>query len=312
MLESHADWNALMSTPAQDAQGILNILGGGLTFYPGDELNFTFANGSTLEERWLAVYTEPYYTGPLTTGGDFYNYFVLGLQPASYNESNLPPAFQLNDTTTGSDDGSSSGSDSDSGVLTPFNFSTAYPRTPDVLQESVGFSGGIVTGYFLNDTLTGVLNIPSFQQISLDIINFATTVAEFIFRAQEAKLTKIIIDLQANEGGLVELAFVTFRQFFPGQTPFAGSRRRSHQLANVLGETFTDHWDQLPTTDEDKVDLQASEWVITNRLNADTSKNFSSWAEYYGPRTYNGDQFSLVVSILLYPYLVLDLGLIPD
>ncbi|KAF3036558.1 hypothetical protein E8E12_004968 [Didymella heteroderae] len=35
----------------------------------------------------LALWNEPYETGPLSAGGDFYNYFVLGLLPVSYNRT---------------------------------------------------------------------------------------------------------------------------------------------------------------------------------------------------------------------------------
>ncbi|KAH8893440.1 hypothetical protein GQ53DRAFT_685109 [Thozetella sp. PMI_491] len=294
LLEPHGDWNALMSSPAEDIQGNLNIFGGGLTFYPGDDMNVTFADNTTTQTWWLAFYSEPYYTGPLTTGGDFFNYFVLGLLPASFNTSTLPAAFLLNETDTDTDDTSSDDDITAPTILTPFNLSSAYPEKPDVLQSTVGFSGGIVSGYFLNDTGTGVVSIPTFDQISADVGQFSKSVREFINRAQTAKLSKIIIDLQGNTGGLVELAFVTFRQFFPDQTPFAGSRRRSHELANVLGEAFTTYWENLAATEDNKVDLQANEWVVGNRLNAATGKNFSSWKEYYGPLTYNGDKFSLV------------------
>lgn len=96
-------------------------------------------------------------------------------------------------------------------------------------------------------------------------------------------------------GGLVELAFTTFGQFFPDQKPFAGSRRRSHELANALGQTFNDHWERLPVEDKNKTSLQASEWIVLQRLNAETGRNFTSWAEYYGPRSFHHDNFSLTV-----------------
>ena len=297
-LEPHADWNSLMGSPAQDIQGGLNIFGGGLTFYPGDSLNFTLANGTIIETFWIAFYSEPYYTGPLSTGGDFFNYFVLGLVPASINDESLPPAFQTNSTDTNSTDadtGDAGSADTSSSAWIPFNASTAYPVNPDVVQDNLGISAGSVTGYFLNDTATGVISIPTFDQFSGDVGAFSDAVADFINRAQEANLTKVIIDLQGNSGGLVELAFVTFRQFFPGQTPFAGSRRRSHNMAGTLGETFTDHWNGLAEDDDEKIDLEANEWVVTERLNADTNKNFTSWKEYFGPRQYNGDDFSLIV-----------------
>ncbi len=49
-------------------------------------------------------------------------------------------------------------------------------------------------------------------------------------------------------------------------------------------------------SDEDrplKENLAANEWVIDDRLNAATNKNFTNWTEYQGPVNDNGDSFSL-------------------
>ena len=35
-------------------------------------------------------------------------------------------------------------------------------------------------------------------------------------------------------------------------------------------------------------------WVAADRLDADTNRNFSSWAQYFGPHEFNGDFFSTV------------------
>lgn len=292
MVEPHADWNQLMSGPAQDIQGHSNIFSGEATFYPGDALNFTFANGSSLETWWLAVYNNVEYTGPLTTGGDFYNYFVLGLLPASYDPDNTPAAFKFNTSATNSTE-----PDTKSWYETS---SKAYPDDPVIVQKDLSIQGGgVITGYFLDDNSTGVLSIPSFSQIGWDIGNFSESISDFITQAQDAGISRVIIDLQQNYGGQAELAFVTFKQFFPDLYPFAGSRRRSHELANVLGSAITGFWNSLSLEDESqqarKYQDIADEWVVTPRLNAETGKNFTSWSEYFGPRAYKGDNFSLTV-----------------
>jgi len=293
MLEPHGDWNILMSSPALDIQGEMNALGGGLTFYPGDELNFTLANGTAINTVWLAIYIEPYYTGPLRNGSDFYGYFVAGLVPDGYDDLPLPPAF--NDTFS-TDDTQVEDFVDDTGPWIPFNESAAYPPNPDVLQDNLALSGGgVITGYFLNDSSIGVLSIPSFSQLGLDIPGFTDAVKAFIRRGKQANLANVVIDLQQNMGGDVGLAFTTFRQFFPGQTPFAGSRRRTTALANMVGEAFTGYWLGLSQGADNKEDFQASEWVIPVRLNAATGRNFSSWREYSGPVRANGDFFSLTV-----------------
>lgn len=81
-LEPHADWNGLMASPAQDIQGVSSIWHGGATFYPGDTITFVLENGTQIgPDPWLAIYSGGSDTGPLATGGDFYNFFVLGLYP---------------------------------------------------------------------------------------------------------------------------------------------------------------------------------------------------------------------------------------
>lgn len=283
-LEPHADWNELMTTPPLEIQGYLSVFAGAATFYPGDNLTFTLENGTNIDTFWLAIYNNPDPTGPLSTGGDFYNYFVLGLLPASYNASSTPSGLLTNDTT-GGNTSLTSWSDESSG---------AYPDNPDVVQLDLSIAGGgIVTGYFLHDISTGVLSIPSFDQSGWDVGNFSLTVQEFINGATAAKLSKVVIDLQQNTGGNIELVFDIFKRFFPDVDPFAGSRRRSHELANVLGGATTGYWDSLSLDDAAYYNLAADEWVITDRLNADTGRNFTSWSEYFGPLMNHGDSFSL-------------------
>jgi hypothetical protein len=72
-VEPHAEWNALMSNPNLDVQGGLTTFSGGGTFYPGENLTFTLEDGTEYETIWVAIYNElANFTGPLTTGGDFY------------------------------------------------------------------------------------------------------------------------------------------------------------------------------------------------------------------------------------------------
>ncbi|EFQ30867.1 peptidase S41 family protein [Colletotrichum graminicola M1.001] len=306
MLEPHADWNQIMGSPIQDIQGALNIFSGSATFYPGDSLNFTYENPDLddVETSWLAIYNNPEFSGPLTTGGDFYNYFVLGLLPASYDEVPVPPAFAGH----AQDDSEviESTPDEEEGSPSFFEDSQhAFPSNPDVVQARLDAAGdgGVVTGYFYEDISTAVLSIPHFDQYGADIGNFSDALNEFVSGAQNKSLSRLVIDLSGNYGGSSGLAFLLLRTLFPGIEPFAGSRRRSHELGNVLGSASTRAWQDLPTgTDEesadeesdDKLSLVADEWVIVTRLNAETGRNYSSWEEYQGPLTYNGDDFTRV------------------
>ena len=66
-------------------------------------------------------------------------------------------------------------------------------------------------------------------------------------------------------------------------------------MADVIGSTYTDYYLNLTTNDESYVALSASEWVVTDRLNAATGQNFTSWDDFYGPFPHNGDYFSAIV-----------------
>ncbi|PSN72087.1 hypothetical protein BS50DRAFT_516100 [Corynespora cassiicola Philippines] len=309
-LEPHADWNAIMDSPARDIQGYLSIFQRAM-FYPGDELNFKLANDTIVEANWWALYHELYATGPLTTGGDFYNYFVLGILPDSYNDTNpnekwWPDDYDLEteETTDDTEDTDEteetnnttesqygcSGGDLDSWCLYSMG---AYPDDPVVSQYGVDILGsGIVTGYLLDDISTGVLSIPSFYQTGGDIKNFTTAVREFVDLVAEQNTSRVIIDLQQNSGGMVLLALTTFKEFFFDIDPYTGSRIRSHELANVLGSAYSQWWESLDPEDPLYLSYAASEWVATNRINPLTGQNFTSWAEYHGQVNVLDDSFS--------------------
>lgn len=242
---------------------------------------------SVLERRTFLSPRAPLFLSTIAdfhTGGDFYNYFVLGLLPASYNDSNTFNAAYTpgNYSTAINTTSANSWRDLSSG---------AYPD-PDVFQPGLSITGeGIVSGYLLDDA--AVLSIPSFQQTGWAVGNFTTTVSYFISNATEANLSRVVIDLQQNSGGALVLVFATFKQFFPDLDPFAGSRRRDHPLGNILGESFTAYFDGLTTENPDYDYTVSNDWVITPRLNAETGRNFTTWSEYYGPVQEKGDLFSV-------------------
>ncbi|KAM3070136.1 hypothetical protein ACMFMG_003829 [Clarireedia jacksonii] len=290
-LESHADWNQLVLSAAQDIQGFFNVFSGGATFYPGDNITFTLENGTSFTERYLAIYDSPGPTGPLETGGDFYNFFVLGFYPASFNPDDGDESTDDSATDDSADDSSTT---TENSTVTGWD-NAAYPSVPDVAQEDLGtFGEGVVSGYFLNSTSVSVLSIPSFDVEGDAVATFQTAITQFITRTKAAGLQKVVIDLQQNYGGQSLLAIDTFKQFFPNIDPFAGSRMRAHHAADVMGNTLTQFWDGLSEDDETKYDLSSDEWVITDRLNAATGRNFTSWAEFFGPNQYDGDNFTNV------------------
>ncbi|KAI4608971.1 hypothetical protein J4E80_008716 [Alternaria sp. BMP 0032] len=290
-IEPNADWNQLFYTPASAIQGFGGIWDSGVRFYPGDEIALVMEDGTEYLDYWLALWKEPYETGPLTTGGDLYNYFVLNFLPASYDPSGnfYNPAYAIPEdlNTTGPVDAPTS--DQSWSVRS----SRAYPQ-PDVRQEGLAVrSDGIVSGYFLPQVNAATLSIPSFAQYSDSIGDFSNAISDFISNTTKQGLKRVVIDLQQNTGGTVELAFSTFKRFFPNVDPYAGSRRRNHHLGSIIGEAYTSYFNSLNPSDPDYNDFLAAEWTATSKLNAITGQNFTSWAEYTGPVLEKSDSFSL-------------------
>jgi hypothetical protein len=307
-LEPHADWNAIMDSPALDIQGIPSTFQSA-KLYPGNEnfsdtLNFTLHNNTVIETIWWAICVDCKETGPLTTGGDFYNYFVLGFLPESYREGEQwwptiedevsPPT---NDSENSFNFTAVLESYCDEGATSSQNWCMnsfgAYPNNPTTIQVDLSIAGGgIVSSYLLDEKSTAVLSIPSFYQNGVDTSNFRQAIRDFIGNASQSQVSRVIIDLQQNSGGLVFLAYDTFKQFFPNLDPNGASRQRSHELSNILGEAYTEWWDQSGHNQTENYNWASSEWIVTNRINAATGKTFSSWEEFYGPEVGNGDTFS--------------------
>lgn len=138
-----------------------------------------------------------------------------------------------------------------------------------------------------------VLSIPSFVTTDIDdLADFDAAIADFITSSKAAGLTKVVIDLQANEGGEPLLAISAFKHFFPNIDPFGGSRLRATTPTNVMGQTLTNAFTNLTTGNDSYLQLVDSEWVSSTKINANTNQNFTSWPEFFGPLEANGGYFT--------------------
>jgi hypothetical protein len=96
-LDPNADWNTLSSSPAQIISGRPDLLHN-LVLYPGDTIEVTLQNGTVYGPKpFGATYIDPGPTGPLETGGDFYNFFVLGLYPRGFYDEVIVPLLKDED-----------------------------------------------------------------------------------------------------------------------------------------------------------------------------------------------------------------------
>lgn len=262
LLEPHADWNQVMSSPAGDIQGLLSSFEGSSPFYPGENITFNFENKSTtFPLPWLATYFAPADIPLISSGKDFYTYFVLG---ENLEETELPPpdsnptlststleapvvtATELSNTESAATTASAS-----SATPPPSWDYFPYPADPSIVQPDLGnLNGGVVTGYLLNDGTTAVLSIPSFDVTGEAILSFSNTIAEFIRKSKEGGYKRVIIDVQRNGGAGHLLATDTFKQVsipvrFPSKSDraFSSSRPLIHLMGagSVLTEQLI-HW----------------------------------------------------------------------
>lgn len=213
-VEGNADWQNLVYSPAQDIVNGQNAFTGDGTFYPGDDLDLTFENGSTISYSWVAFYNSPGYTGPLTTAGDFYNFFVLGFLPANFNQTSQDYQDYLEAQSDNdlSDDDLTANDTTQTSTLT--SWTSVVPAYPDTIsnQQDLGLrTPGYVTGYYLDDIKTAIVSIPSFVEWDEGIGTFSQAIVDFINNATQRDAEHVIIDLQQNSGGQISLALDVFR-----------------------------------------------------------------------------------------------------
>ena len=128
-----------------------------------------------------------------------------------------------------------------------------------------------------------------------DVQTFSDTIQKFLNASHAAGMKTVLIDLQQNLGGDTLIAVDTFKHFFPSNDTFRGSRLRAHATADVIGNTFTTYYETDQSANSSVYDaLSANDFVSTDRLNAETGQNFTSWGEFFGPHEYNGDFFTTV------------------
>lgn len=309
-IEPNADWNQLMSNPAGDVMTLLSAFEGSTIFYPGANISFAFENGTTYDDLpWIAGYTDNVDSGTpaLSSGQDLYDYFVLGIVPtdvpaAAASNQSTPATSTLAAAATSSADPSSNDTSTNTPTPTPSVSATPsfwsyapFPSNPIVAQPNLGLdNGGVITGYFLNDGITAVLSIPSFEVTGEAVASFSTTIGDFISKTKAAGLTRIIIDLQRNRGGSDILAVDAFKQFFPSIDALNAGRLRANGFADALGNTFTTYYNTQQLNQSFYEAMSADVWVASVYLNAATDANFTSWPEFFGPHPDHMDLFTTV------------------
>ena len=243
--------------------------------YPGNSTSFTFMNGTQRTYDNIALVTASF--DGVVDGESFYSTFCTGppMPPASAPQVTLGPA--LNGTPAG------------------------YPA-PVIVQ-----SGGFVAGYFLNGSGfedVAVLSLPDFEPTISQTsgVDFQFTIQNFLAAATSSGKTKLVIDLQANGGGLVDLGFDTFLQLFPNIVPYGASLFRAHDGLNIIGQGINRVIEEVMAVSNDVTPLlnvfgaDSIDFAVDVMVN---NNGFTSWSELFGPHEAYGDNFTSLTRLNL-------------
>lgn len=264
LIDPVADFNNLVFSAAQEIQGTPGFTITSPIIYPGaDYIEIVHANGTSYKVEYVAKTSLDF--SEIKSGQDFYDIIVTA-----------------NPSSGGSDDGSTE-------LTNRTEWGIPYPE-PDVFQFNLGGQFSWVTGYILKEDSLGVLSIPSFLSVAESATNFSSTIVEFIQLAKQANVSKIVIDIQANGGGSPDLAYSTFKAFFPQSEPFGGRRMVVDTLINQIGTVITNDTEQYSEGDPISPN---NPYNATQYLDVQGNR-IKSWSELYGPEEHNGANFTIL------------------
>ena len=275
-----AQFNSQFYNPANDliVLGTPNNGPAFLSYFDNanDTNTFTFENGTTMELAANATFQPP--LNIMGSGQEMFDKYLANSKSASNSTSASSSNTQ---TATASSSVSSTAAANSSVGLKPPGAGFPLP----VVKNSANY----VSGYFLNDNTTSdvaVLVLTSFDAKPPYSAQFQTNVADFLAKCKSANKKKLIIDTRGNRGGNVLLAYDTFKQLFPGLTPYSGNRMRVGDAAGIIGQVGSQPDSPLAGIFFD---------ALTDLKYAD-GPSFQSWYQLYGPVRLRGDTFTLVAA----------------
>ncbi|KAF2746793.1 peptidase S41 family protein [Sporormia fimetaria CBS 119925] len=235
--------------------------GRGRFVYPGETTTLTFANGTTYTMENYARFMVPFRN--ITSTQDLirrYIYYgneaVVQTRMKSDREDTASPAM---------------------GATAP-----GYPN------PVVPGPDNIINGFFLEEPGyedVAVLQVPTFVGSSAYGELFQETTRKFLALAKQAGKTKLIIDVQANGGGIILEGYDLFKQLFPDIQPDALNRFRAIEAVDFIGQAFSQYGSKYPHVATSNFTLA---YFLTSYFNyqfdmtAD-SKSFESWEQKFGP-----------------------------
>ena len=247
--------------------------GRGAYIYPGPTTTLTFENGTSTTMTNFARVLLPF--RGINSGADLYKTYIN------------PQAFYPSSATVGGQQGAAAAS-----TPTPFP-RPGYPVP--VFNQHLNY----VSGYYLNETGytdVAVLAVTSF--VGTD--DYQDLVYDFLDQASKAGKKKLIIDVSANGGGTIMQGYNLFLNLFPDILPYGGSRFRSHEAFNIIGETASERVFYYPFDYKNPPNYVWQDFgggtPFNYRADVDVDyKDFESWADKNPPNTFMGDNFTSII-----------------
>ncbi|KAF2121232.1 hypothetical protein BDV96DRAFT_594448 [Lophiotrema nucula] len=256
--------------------------------YDGPETKFGFANGTNATIQTVAVLRPQIFNfSGVTDGLSFFNKFCQGV-PDEEPEASAVPTPTANSTTAVS-----------TFVPAPTQV-PGYPK-PVMLQSSLKFQGYFLNGSDYSDVV--VLAIPAFDPTIGEGTNETDPNVEtqkkmrsFFEFARSSGKKKLVIDLRGNGGGTIDMGYETFKQLFPSEEPFGGTRYRAHESWEVFTAAVSDFVANTTFAETNETGyagvVQASATLAYQGLLNETHEPFKNFREYYGPYIHNNDTFT--------------------
>ncbi|TVY81316.1 Peptidase S41 family protein [Lachnellula suecica] len=228
--------------------------------YPGENTTYTFSNGTFVTVDNVALLK-----------WDFAGANMNGIFVARY----------------GSD-----GSTTPNRVAFPWD-SAGYPEPIITSNDSV-ISGYYLSGDDLEDV--AVLSVLSFEPDS--VTEFQAVAQNFLVEAVRDGKKKLVVDLSANNGGLILLAYDLFRQLFPQTEQVGYTRYRENEIllsfANISKKLVPINFDPTKASD---TQIRANEVSYNYLYDLNTTdQHFPSFDAKFGPFPYKGSNFTALQS----------------
>ncbi|KAL6151809.1 hypothetical protein ACJQWK_10157 [Exserohilum turcicum] len=245
--------------------------------YPGPTTTFRFANGTRKSFDNYAVVLVPF--DGISDGESLYQTYYT-----------TPKIFVDNNQ-------SASQTPSNSTSTTSPQQAPGYPQP--IFLDSTNNLGGFYLENHYSDV--AVLSIPSFEPTSDPTLITQDYIAKFVVGAKAAGKKKLIIDLQSNPGGLIELAYNLFKILFPrGRDHSAAMRFRATDATRLISKVFSKvaekYPPKLPDTLYENTSTYTDYWTTMeydSKYVVNTqSQSFKRWTDFFGPYFHNGDWFS--------------------